>query len=373
MKTSRSSILLLLASACWGLGTVFSKQLLQTAPPITLFATQLATSVVFLWSVVGLRKLLQTLHPVVPDGWQPPLQPLWQPLGYRLKDKLRRATLGILEPGLTYALGTIGLSLTTASNTALMGVAEPLIVIILAAIILREKITFARFCFVLIGCAGAVLVAGNSAFSAEAFSLASFNSQELMGNLLVFAGLCAAALCVVLTQRSITCAEPLTLTAGQQTASLLYVVLPLLVVAALNQEAANWNSLSLSQWALMGLSGIVQYALSFWLYWMGAKHTTASVASLCFLLIPVFGVAGSLFFLGEQLAPLQIAGAALILIAVFSVSQQQNAAEPAPAKARRVISYILPRQPATRPKAASLAEQSRLVTPVNQPVQADFA
>ena len=239
--TSRSSLLLLLASVCWGLGTVISKQLLQAAPPITLFATQLGTSVVFLWSIVGLRGLFYKIRPVPQTGWQPPMQPRWQPRGHTLRDKLRRAALGILEPGLTYALGTIGLSLTTASNTALIAVTEPLAVIILAAIILREKITFTRLFFVLMGCAGAVLVAGNSWFALGAGLATSFNPTEVLGNLLVFVGLCAAALCVVLTQRSISCAEPLTLTAGQQTASLVYVVLPLLVFALFSTEAALWK------------------------------------------------------------------------------------------------------------------------------------
>lgn len=334
------------------MGTVFGKQLLQTAPPITLFATQLATSVAFLWGAVGLRRLVEVMHPTVPDDWQPPLLPRWKPRGYRLKDQIRRATLGILEPGLTYALGTIGLSLTSASNTALISVTEPLAVIVLATFILKEKITLARLCMVLIGCAGAVLIAGNAAFSSDWASI--LNSQELLGNLLVFAGLCAAALCVVLTQRSISYAEPLTLTASQQTASLVYVVLPLLVVAAITQESAIWGRLSLMQWVLMGLSGIVQYALSFWLYWIGAKHSTASVASLCFLLIPVFGVGGSLLFLGEQLSVLQIVGAALILVAVFSVSQQSSSSEPAPARARRLVAHAL-----SRTRTAPLA-------PVNQ-------
>jgi drug/metabolite transporter (DMT)-like permease len=354
MKASRSSILLLLASVCWGLGTVFSKQLLQAAPPITLFATQLTTSVTFLWLVVGLRNVTNHIRPTPPADWQPPLQPRWQPRGYTLRDKLRRATLGILEPGLTYALGTIGLSLTTASNTSLIAVTEPLAVIILAAFILREKITFTRLCFVLMGCAGAVLVAGHSAFSLGEWSAATSNPQELLGNLLVFAGLCAAALCVVLTQRSIRCAEPLTLTASQQTASFIYVVLPLLIFALFSKEAATWGSISPTQWGLMGLSGIVQYALSFWLYWLGAKHTTASMASLCFLLIPVFGVAGSLLFLGEQLSLLQIVGAALILAAVFNVSQESQSDEPAPAKARRVISSALLRSRTAQPLSQSL-------------------
>ena len=247
MNTSRSSLLLLLASVCWGLGTVFSKQLLQAAPPITLFATQLGTSVVFLWSMVGLRGLFYKLRPIPKTGWQPPMQPRWQPRGHTLRDKLRRATLGVLEPGLTYALGTIGLSLTTASNAALIAVTEPLAVILLAAIILREKITFTRLCFVLMGCAGAVLVAGNSWFALGAGLTTVFNPKEVLGNLLVFVGLCAAALCVVLTQRSINCAEPLTLTAGQQTASLVYVVLPLLVFAYFSQEAATWANISPTQ------------------------------------------------------------------------------------------------------------------------------
>src|SRR5260221_3538095 len=76
------------ASACWGLGTVISKEALGFVPPLTLFAVQLTASIVFLSMAIVFR----------PQRFQ-----------WSLGGIVGGAT-GLLEPGMAYMLGMIGLN-----------------------------------------------------------------------------------------------------------------------------------------------------------------------------------------------------------------------------------------------------------------------
>lgn len=82
----RDLVLLTLAAACWGLGTVVSKRAVAEFPPLTLLAVQLAASLAVL--VVLMRAGRQSLR------GSPPIL----------------ARLGILNPGIAYALGLVGLT-----------------------------------------------------------------------------------------------------------------------------------------------------------------------------------------------------------------------------------------------------------------------
>jgi drug/metabolite transporter (DMT)-like permease len=76
---------------------------------------------------------------------------------------------------------------------------------------------------------------------------------------------------------------------------------------------------------LLGVvSGCVQYALAFWLYLVGLRGLPVSVAGLFLTLTPVVGVIGGILFLGESLAPLQLAGAVLIVGAVGVMLAMKN-------------------------------------------------
>ena len=75
--------LVLAAAACWGTGTVVSKQVVDDVAPLTLLPVQLVASCVFLLVVALVRS--------EPFAWTPPVR--------------RLAALGVLNPGIAYALG----------------------------------------------------------------------------------------------------------------------------------------------------------------------------------------------------------------------------------------------------------------------------
>ncbi|MBI1879180.1 MAG: DMT family transporter, partial [Chloroflexi bacterium] len=155
---------MLLAAACWGAGTVISKGILGYIPPLTLLVIQLIASLTLLWTVIT----VQRIH--VP----------------RQRETLWLALIGLLNPGLAYTFSLLGLSLTTASMSALLWAAEPILILGLAWLILRERLTRSLLACSLVALVGVFLVIGVSASAS--------NSGTLAGNLLTLAGVFCCAL-----------------------------------------------------------------------------------------------------------------------------------------------------------------------------------
>lgn len=282
-----------------------SKHVLSDIPPVTLLALQLLTSVIFLWGVVSLRSTVR-------DAAQQ-FSPIWS-----RSNMLQSAWFGILEPGMAYVLIIVGLSRTSASNSSLLTVLEPIGVLILAAILLRERLRLSVAVLAALGCVGMVLVAGSHVLDN--------NQGPMVGDILIVFGTLMGSLYVVLTRRVILHADPLMLTAMQQTFGLIFVLV-VWIVAVLSNERQYLAHVPLSSWLWAIGSGVVQYSLAFWFYWTGAKNMPAGIASVFLMLIPVFGVGGAYLFLGEQLTVYQWAGAGLILLALAGISHAHQVSD----------------------------------------------
>jgi drug/metabolite transporter (DMT)-like permease len=88
----RDYLPLILAAACWGFGTVISKRAVAEIPPLTLLPIQLGSSLLLLAILMRARDL-----PFRDTAASPIL-----------------AGLGVLNPGLAYALSLLGLVTITA-------------------------------------------------------------------------------------------------------------------------------------------------------------------------------------------------------------------------------------------------------------------
>lgn len=284
---------MILAAACWGAGTVMSKGILDYIPPLTLLVVQLIASLTFLWTVIAVQRIS------IP----------------RRRETLWLALIGLLNPGLAYTFSLLGLSLTTASMSALLWAAEPILILGLAWLILREHLTGPLLVCSLLAIMGVFLVIGVSA--------SIDNSGSLIGNLLVLAGVFCCALYTVLTRRDAAGLDPVLLVALQQTAALLWALL-IWPLELLSSEMISPTTISLGVWLWAVASGIVYYALAFWFYIIGLKRIPASLAGLFLNLIPIFAVGGAYVFLGERLAAVQWVGAALILTAVMVMLRFQK-------------------------------------------------
>lgn len=274
------------ACLCWALGTILSKTLLSSFPPVTVLVFQLAPSVVALWLAVG-----ATRAPAPPRRLLLPI-----------------ALLGLLNPGWAYTFSMFGLATTSASVTTLLWAFEPILILGLAWIFLREPVDRQLVMLVAAASIGVLLVsglvAGGSAFSAD------------IGAVLILAGVSCCAIYTVLA-RNID-ADPLFTVALQQTVAFGWM-LAIWPIELRSAEVPFGATIPISDIATIIVSGLLYYAAAYWLYLQALRSMPASVAGSFFNLIPVFGIIGAFVFLGERLSPLQWGGAVMIVGAAVIV------------------------------------------------------
>jgi drug/metabolite transporter (DMT)-like permease len=284
---------LILAAACWGVGAVMSKYTLGQVPPLTLLVLQLAVSAVLLWVVVAAQRI---------------------PVPFT-RSTVRLSLIGILNPGLAYTFSLLGLTQTTASMSALLWAAEPILIIGFAWLILCERVTWPLVACAALAIAGVAVVAG--------LDISGGAGASLLGNLLIVVGVCCCALYTVVTRRMVATSSPLLIVALQQTAALLWALL-IWPVEFWHDGMTNLASIPLSFWIWGAAGGLVYYALAFWFYLVGLQQAPASLAAVFLNLIPIFGVTSAYLVLGERLTLAQWVGAAIILAAVTAIVRVQQ-------------------------------------------------
>ncbi len=281
----RYSLSLVGAAGCWGVATVVSKRALDEIPPLTLLPVQLAVSVL----VLGVLVRAQGLS----INWSP--------------DMRRLAALGVLNPGVSYSLGLIGLSLITASLAVLLWAVEPLIIMILAWWLLDDRLTTPVVTASIVAWGGVVLVVFESG-----------SRGQLTGIALTLAGVVACAVYTVAVRKLMGNDSTLTVILVQQTCALAFS-LSVLVVANLLSPSLAMRQVSAAAWASAGLSGVLYYALAYWFYLTGLRRIPAGVAGSFINLIPIFGIATGHLFLHERLTSRQWIGAVVIVAGVGAI------------------------------------------------------
>ncbi len=284
---------LVAAAACWGTGTVASKQVVDDVAPLTLLSMQLAASCVLL--------LVLTLVRRESFAWTPPVR--------------RLAALGVLNPGIAYALGLVGLTTITASLSVLLWALEPVAIMLLAAAVLREQIPPALAVAVAVALAGVLLVVYQPGATGDA-----------VGITLTVASIGFCALYAVLTRRLLLDDSALTVVLAQQVAALLFAVVLATVVAAAGGPGWDLTGHGATDWLTAAGSGVLYYGLGFWFFVTGLRHVPASYAGAFLPLIPVFGLAAG-YLVGERLEPRQWAGAVVIVAATCWVALRQRSAD----------------------------------------------
>lgn len=292
VRTTRTSVAALVAAAaCWGTGTVVSKQVVDDLAPLTLLPVQLVASCVFLLVIALVRS--------EPFAWTPPVR--------------RLAALGVLNPGIAYALGLIGLTTITASMSVLLWALEPVVIMLLAALVLREHIPLALAGTVAIAIAGVLLVVYQPGATGESVGITLT---------LVSIGFCA--LYSVLTRRLLLDDSSLNVVLAQQAAALVFAVALATVVEVAGGTGWDLGSHGAGDWLSAAASGVLYYGAGFWFFVTGLRRVPASVAGSFLPLIPVFGLAAG-YLVGERLEPRQWLGAAVIVAATAAIAVRQRA------------------------------------------------
>ena len=281
------------AAICWGLGTVVSKAALAEIAPVTLLAVQLASS-------LGVLTLLMR----------------WRGIPLRGDGPALLGRLGLLNPGAAYALGLLGLVSITASVSVLLWALEPIMIMFLAAVALRERITPTLVALSIAALMGIALVVYDGASS----------GAQGVGVLLALAGVACCAAYTVITRRYIPDARDTGQVVLAQQAYAFALALVLVLVALVAGGSPLPASISALALGSAIASGVLYYAAAYWLYLGALRRVPASIAAGSFYLIPIVGVAAGALILDERLGPSQWLGASIVLAAVLGILLRSSGA-----------------------------------------------
>jgi probable blue pigment (indigoidine) exporter len=274
------------AAAAWGVATAISKRAVDEIPPLTLLPVQLAVSVALLLLVA--RQQRQQVR------WSPQLR--------------RLAALGVLNPGVSYALSLLGLVHLSASLSVLLWAVEPVLILLLAWWLLHERMTRRAALAMTCAVGGVLLVVAQGGAAGSALGVA-----------LTLAGVGACAAYTVICRRLLADDAALPVVLVQQACALIFAVA---VFAA--AYLAGWSPAlgHVSGWAWMSavVAGALYYAIAFWLYLTGLREVPASVAGIYLTLIPAFGITSGYLLLSEHLTARQWLGAGVVIAAVAALT-----------------------------------------------------
>lgn len=285
---------LVAAAACWGVAAVVSKRAVEEIPPLTLLPLQLVVSVTVLTALVHTTE-------------RAPLQPSM---------RRRAAALGVLNPGLAYALSLAGLTQVSASVSVLLWAVEPLLIIALARVLLDERITRPHAIAAIAAVAGVTLVIFQPGAQLTA-----------VGVTLTLAGVAACAVYTVATSRVVAIDDPVTVVAIQQRAALIFAV-GLFVISLVRGDGPSLGDISPAAWLSAVVAGALYYGVAFVFYLTGLRVVRPAVAGMYINLVPLFGLAASRILLDESLTLRQWLGAAVIIGAVVAIGRLQDARQP---------------------------------------------
>lgn len=258
-----------------------------------------------LWSMAGLLIKYIPWHPMAIASGRSFFAAGVFLLAYRGR-LLRRPNWTTLLSGLALMLTQAGFvvanKLTTAANAIMLQYISPFVIVLLGAWLYREKATRREITALLVASVGIAL-----------FFVDDLAPGNMTGNILALGTGVTFAVVFLLNNRS-ECDTPVALFLGQVLTFL--VGLPFLF----RTEILDFHSV----WALPVL-GIFQLGLAYLLFGIGIQKTKPLTASLLAMVEPIANPVWVLLFVGEQPGIKAIAGAAVILSAVFYLNLEKKA------------------------------------------------
>lgn len=281
----RGALYGLTASAIWGGMYVVSDQVLTIVPPFALLTLRLLLGLLVMGAIL----------------WSRRARLRWP----NRQESISLILVGLLGFGISVGAQFVGTDLSNAVNGALVTSASPAFILIFAAAILHEKLTWQRIIAVALATLGVVIIIDPGK--------ADFSSATFVGNLaLALAALTWGLFSVLLKVVSAKLDTMLVTTYGFAGGLLLTIPAALLEV---NSRPVGEVSFSV----LLGILylGVVSTAGAMWFWNQAFKLVDASIASLFFFAQPLVGAVLGVALLGQEITSALLLGGLLIGLGVL--------------------------------------------------------
>ncbi len=229
--------------------------------------------------------------------------------GVERKDLLAMVGVGALGVGMMNVLFTLGVSLTSASETALLYAAVPVWGMILGAVLGLERPTLRGILGVGLAFLGiSVVVYGGLGGS----------SSSLTGNLLVLGATVCWGSYTVLSLPLLKRHPPLVVAAY----TMLFGGLATLPLAFPSFLSLTWDTINVKVWVAVVYSTVLVAAFGFLAWQRGVSRIGANRVLVYQYLITFVGVASGIVLLSEGLGANKVIGGAIILFGVYLARRQ---------------------------------------------------
>ncbi|MGB1003310.1 MAG: DMT family transporter [Salibacteraceae bacterium] len=231
------------------------------------------------------------------------------------KDWLRLGLAGLFGVAINQLFFFQGLSLTTPINAAIIMTINPVMVLIIAAIILRNKITLTKTSGIALGLSGAVLL---TVYKEGQWVIPNFSGDTALGDLLVLVNATSYAIYLVVVKPLMTRYKPITVVKWVFAFGLLYV-LPFGLPEVINFNWSEFPGYIYGEIAFVVI-GTTFFAYLFNMY--GLKNLSPSVVSIYIYLQPFLATLFALAWGSDSLTLSQILSASLVFGGVYLVSKK---------------------------------------------------
>ena len=224
--------------------------------------------------------------------------------GLERKDLLAMVGVGAVGVGLTNMLFTMGVSLTSASDTALLYAIVPVWGMILGSVLGLERPTLRGILGVGIAFLG---------ISVVVYGGLGGNDSSLAGNLLILGATVCWGSYTVLSLPLLKKYPPLVVAAY----TMFFGGLAALPFAFPSFLSVDWDAMNVGVWAAVAYSTVLVAAFGFFAWQRGASRLGANRVLVYQYLITFVGVVSGIVLLGEELGIEKFIGGAVVLFGVY--------------------------------------------------------
>ena len=270
----RNLALLLTTFFLWGSMYVVSKIALRTVPPVTLLALRYLVSVPSLYLLLRMRKAIKPVEK---------------------KDRPILFSIGFLGYFFSFCLQMLGIARLSGSVSSLLGAMNPIFIPILAAIFLKEKITWAKIASVVVSMIGVVTIVGIG------------GTVDIAGALFMLASVSLWSATSIIIRRVSGRYDPM-----QIAMTATGFALPFTAVWALIELRTETLTLPLPSLLAVLYMGIIGTALAHTLWNTCLKRMDASFCSMFYPLQPLVSSILGVIFLHEAITPNFVIGGLIV-------------------------------------------------------------
>ena len=281
----------------WGANFSVIKRAFEEMPPQPFNALRMVIASVVFLAAIGIARRMARRGDTVSSVLHTPNQ-------LTTRDRIDLVWLGLVGHFGYQFFFVGGVSLTSASNAALIVGATPAVLAVVSALMGRERISRLHWVGAAISALGIYLVVGHGA---------SFGGMTVRGDLLV---MCSVACWVTLTLGAaslITRHSPLYVTGM----TMVFGGIPYVVMALPQILRVPWADVSTWTLGALVLSALLALNLAYVIWYMGVQRLGPARTSIYSNGVPIVAMAVATVWLGEPLTGAKIAGAAAVLSGVL--------------------------------------------------------